>query len=322
MAETTQRRVVDFGAHFYWPMPDAQRDNIGNIERYDGEPIGTDVDALRERYAAAGVDAAVLSQPLHMGSADLEAVREGNDGLLEVVEPNDELYGLAAIPTAAGGEAAAAEFERSLEAGYNGGALEAVSDGIELIDEELEPVFEVGDRTGAPILVHPKLNDSLGPGTLDETYALNTIFGREICIAESVSKVVHEGVYDRYPNLKLVFHHNGGNIAAFLGRIEGSLGRANRGGNDDVKTFAGFRETFEKHVYVDTAGYYGDHNQFARTLEALPASNVMYATDFPFETLSPAKFQEIVEAVETVRGGAERDAILGGNALDLLVNVE
>ena len=319
MSETP---VVDFGAHFYEPMPEAQRENIGGIEAYDGDAIGTDVDVLRARYAEAGVDAVVLSQPYHMGSSDLEATRVGNDGLLEVVTEHDDLYGLAAIPTAAGGPEAAQEFERALEAGYNGGALETNSDGIELCEDYMDPIFEVADEWGAPVLVHPKLNDSLGPGTLDEHYALNTIFGREIAIAESISKVIHEGVYDRYEDLTLVFHHNGGNLAAFLGRIEGSLGRAHRGGNDDLKTFEEFREAFEERVYVDTAGYYGDAHQFRRTLEALPAVNMLYATDFPFETLSPSKFQEIVGAIEEVRGGHERDAILGGNALDLMVNVD
>ena len=322
MADADRGPVIDFGAHFYAPMPDAQRDNIGGIEAHDGSPIGTDVDALLERYAAAGLDGAVLSQPFHMGSSDLDAVVEGNDGLLEVVQAHDEFYGLAAIPTAAGGEAAAAEFERALDAGYHGGALETNSAGIELVDEALEPVFEVADRTGAPVLVHPKLNDSLGPDTLSERYALNTIFGREVALAESCSKVIHDGVYDRYPGLRLVYHHNGGNLAAFLGRIEGSLERAHRGGAPHLKTYEEFLATFEEHVYVDTAGYYGDPNQFRRTLEVLPASNMLYATDFPFETLSPARFQEIVGAIESVRGGAERDAILGGNALDLMVNVD
>lgn len=313
--------IVDFGAHFYAPLPESIRDGLEAIEGYDGEPVCTDIDAVRNRYATAGVDAAVLSQPFFMGHENAEAVAAANDDLLDLVDAYHEFYGLAAIPVAAGGEAAAAEFERALDNAYNGGALETKTDDIELVDDALEPVFEVADRTGAPLLVHPKLSKSLHPEALSDHWRLNAIFGREIALAESLSKVVHGDILDRYPDLNLVFHHNGGNIAAFLGRIEGGLGRAHRDDAAHLKTYAEFEHLLEDRIYIDTAGYYGDPAAFRRTLDALPASHVLYATDFPFETLAPEKFQEIKAAIESLRGGEDRDAILGGNALDLLVNV-
>ncbi|MGM0591676.1 MAG: amidohydrolase family protein [Halobacteriota archaeon] len=316
--------IVDFGAHFTTPLPEALVERYSRIEQHDGEAVFTDIDAVRDRYADAGVDAAVLSQPYYMGGADTDQIATANDALLDIVRRYEEFYGLAAIPVTAGGEAAAAEFERCLDAGYHGGAVETKTDGVEVIHEELEPVFEVADRTGAPIMIHPKLNESLHPEALSDHWQLNVVFGREAAMAECISKVIHEGVFDRYSNLNLVFHHNGGNIAAFLSRIEGSLARVHRGEVDAsyLKTYEEFRHQFESRVYVDTAGYYGDPSAFRTTLEALPASSVLYATDFPYETLTPAAFQKIVDAIETVRGGAERDAILGGNALDLLVNVD
>ena len=322
MPDSTGDPIVDFGAHYYEPMPDWRLEAHREIEAFAGAPVCTDIEAFLERYAEAGIDAAVISEPMFMGGDDRDQVAEANDALFEVVDAHEALYGLAAVPTAAGGDAAAAELERALEMGFHGGALETKSDGIELIDDALEPVFEVAERTGAPLLVHPKLNDSLGPDTLSDHWYLNVIFGRETAMAEAISKVVHEGVYDRYPDLKLVFHHNGGNVTSLLGRIRGTLARAHRAGDDHLETYEGFVETLESNVYVDTAGYYGDATQFRRTLEVLPASNVLFATDFPYETVHPPDFAAIVDAVAEVRGGAERAAVLGGNALDLLVNVD
>lgn len=313
--------IVDFAAHFYSPMPAAQADSMARIEGHDGEPICTDIEVLRDRFAAAGVDAIVLSQPFHMGSDDVEATAESNDHLVELTGTYPELFGLAAIPTAAGGEAAAAEFERALDAGLHGGGLETNSAGIELVDDALEPVFAVADDRGAPVLVHPKLRASLGPEALAAP-GLNSVFGREIALAESVWKVVHAGVYDRFPSLRLVFHHGGGNIAAFFGRIEGDLRRAQRRGTEELEPFGTFRRTFESRVYVDTSGYFGDPHQLQRTAAELPASNVLYGSDFPYETRQPREFGAIADAVASVRGGADRDAILGGNAMDLLVNAD
>lgn len=318
--ETTP--VVDFSAHFYAPMLEARRPEHESINEFAGAPICTDIDALRDRYTAAGVDFAVLSQPYHIGSADTETVSEANDALLDLIESYDDLFGLAALPVAAGGEPSADEFERALERGYHGAAIETRSDNIELIDAELEPVFEVADRTESPVLVHPKLHESLGPDVLDDHWRHNAIFGREVALAASVSKAIHEGIYDRYPNLRLVFHHNGGNIASMLGRIEGSLDRAHRRGADHLKRYEEFERQLATRVYVDTAGCYGDEGQLRASLESLPASNVLFGTDFPYEVVHPERFQNIIGSLEELRGGKEREAVLGGNALDLLVNVD
>ncbi len=321
MTSTNSPKVVDFGAHFYPELPDERHDEHKAIERYAGSSICTDIDALREHYSAVGVDGAVLSQPYYMGSSDAEAVARANDALLECIEPYDELFGLATLPVAAGGETAAAELRRALEAGYNGAAVETRSDSIELIDPELEEVFEIADRTGAPLLVHPKLDHSLGQGSLDDHWRLNEIFGREVALAECISKVIHEGIFEKYSNLSLVFHHLGGNLAAFLGRIEGAINRARRDSGDHLKTYEDFEKILGTRVHLDTSGYYGDVDQFRRSLQAVPSSHVLFATDFPYETVHPEAFQKIIDAIKTARGGQEREAILGGNAIELLVNV-
>lgn len=122
-----------------------------------------------------------------MGSADVDGVRKPNDALVDVVYKYDRFYGLAAISVAAGGEKAAKEFERSLELGYHGGAVETKTDGIELTDESLESVFEIAQRRNAPLLAHPKLDKYLHPNVLDNKYLLNAIFGREAALSESIN---------------------------------------------------------------------------------------------------------------------------------------
>ena len=316
-----ERPIVDFGAHYHPENPESFRAYHDFIDEADGTPICSDADAILERYRKAGIDRAVLSQPYYMGSDNADATSQGNDLLLDLVDDHEELLGLASIPTAAGGEAAAAEFERALDAGYNGGAVETNSHGVELLDDELEPVFEVADRTGAPILVHPKLHDSLGEDVLDDTWRLNAIFGREVALAESICKLIHEGVYDRYSNLKLVFHHTGGNLPSMLDRVHLQLDEGRWPGLDDLKSYEAFEAQFAERVNLDSSGYFGERAPARRTLETLPAEQFLFATDFPYETRTAETFRKFVDSYEDVCSPPDAAKILGGNALDILVNV-
>lgn len=316
----SDRTIIDFGAHIHPTDPEAFAFVHRFIEDGDGHAICTDIDAVAARYQESGIDAAVLSQPIFMGHDDVEATRAGNDALLETVEPFDDFYALAGIPTGAGGTEAAAEFERCLEAGYHGGAVE-VGGETRLTDPDFRPVFEVADRTGAPILVHPTLMASLGEAAFDDSLQENAIWGREVGIAANIAAVIHEGVLDRYPDLHLVFHHLGGNIASMAGRIHLRLEKGQWPGLDDVKSYDEFTRQLADRVYLDISGYYGYPDPIETALDALSASQLLYATDFPYETRDPETFGKIVEAVDAVAEGEAADRILGGNALDLLVNV-
>ena len=291
--------------------------------------IHHDPDMVRDRYAEAGIDGAVLSQPGFMGLADEQRVSESNDELIDVVDAYDEFYGLAALPQGAGGEAAADELERCLDMGFHGGTLETMSGGIKLADPELEPALEVADRTGAPILVHPKIDNSLRPDSIESEYEilsdrhrLNAIFAREAALSEAIFEVVHEGVLDDYPDLNLVFHHLGGNIASMLGRAKLHLDIGRWPGQEHVKDWETFKRDLEARVYLDTSGFFGYHAPVRATLEEFPSANVLFGTDAPYEPRSADELTEMVDAIEDLTSETDADAVLGGNTLDLLVNVD
>lgn len=309
---------LDFAAHLHPPsvLPPPFRD--GPMAAYVGDLL-QDPKTLIETYRAAGLDGAVLSQPFYIGSGVPEAVATANDALLEWVEDHDTLFGLAALPTAAGGEAAAAELERCLEAGYHGGAVETKSDGVELTDDALEPVLELAEETGAPLFVHPKLDNSLHPDVLDDRYALNATFGREAALCESIAKVIHDGVLDRYPDLKLVYHHTGGNIASILGRLHLTLEPGFWPDWGRVKPFDEFTAQLEQ-LYLDTSGYDGHPGPLRAALEAFPTSQVLLGTDYPFETRTVDALKRFQTVTADMTSGRDARRILGENAFELLVN--
>ena len=311
--------TIDFGAHLYPESvyPEPIRD--GPMDEILGAKL-SDPDRVVTLYETAGIDCAVLSQPFYMGSSDVKGVKKANDALLNVVHEYDSFQGLAAIPVAGGGETAAKEFERTLERGYHGGAIETKTEGIELTDEALKPVFEVAERHNAPLLVHPKLHESLHSDALDDTYLLNAIFGREAALSESISKVIHKGVLDDHPDLNLVFHHLGGNIASMLGRVHLQLNPDRWPGQEEVISYDKFKRCLEERIYLDTSGFYGYERPLRATFEEFPVSQVLFATDYPFEPRDEGELARLDEAVGRTLSQTDAEQVRSGNALDLLID--
>lgn len=187
------------------------------------------------------------------------------------------------------------------------------------MDDTVEPVLEICERYDAPQLVHPKPFESLVPGALDETYQLNSIFGREIALAESMSKVVHDGILDCYPDLKLVHHHLGGNKASMLGRIHLRPDDGRWPRQEHVKPYSEFKRQLEQ-LYVDTSGFFGYRSLIRNTLEEFPSSQVVFGTDAPYEPRNADKLSAFAEAIRDVTSVHDSRRVLTTNASELLVN--
>lgn len=311
--------TIDFAAHLY-PRGTMPGPLVGSPLQEQLGPLLDDPERLHEVYDEADISGAVLSQPFYMGTDAPAAAAGANDVLAEFVADREGLYGLASIPVGAGGTTAAAELERALDTGLNGGALETRSAGVELVDPALEPVLEVANDTRAPVLVHPTLDGSLHPDAFPGDLRLNAVFGREVALAESICKVIHHGVFDRYPDLVLVFHHLGGNIASMLGRLHLQYDRARWPGSRSGKSWEDFHEHLTGHVYVDTSGFFGYEAPLRSALEVFPPSQLLFGSDFPFEPRDAEELANLAATVENL-AGTSADDVLARNAERVLVNV-
>jgi len=303
--------VVDFAVHIHPESLDIDPPEGAELV---GRDRVCDPETQQRELAAAGVDAAVQSQPLFMSHDDVAATADANDELLALVEAYDEFYGLASIPTEAGGADAAAEFERCLDNGFHGGAVTTGRGRTLLSDPSLSPVFEVAQRTGAPIFVHV-------PRRSSSEFRTDLALRREFHLAESIYSVTHAGVFDRYPDLALVYHHYGGNIAGMMGHIHLQLDDGRWPRQDDLKPFSAFVDCLENNVYMDTAGHFGYSSPLRTALNHVPATQLLYGSDFPWEPRTEAELRQFTETVVDATGRADARRILGDNALDVLVNV-
>lgn len=105
-----------------------------------------------------------------------------------------------------------------------------------------------------------------------------------------------------------------------LGRIRGDTRPERAPDTGRLKPYDEFRDQLEERVYLDTSGFYRDTAAFRATLEAFPAANVLFGTDFSYETRTLNDFRSIVSTVEERCPRAETRDSLGQNALDLLAH--
>lgn len=316
-------QIIDFASHCH--VYDAEDVSYKLIDREMDEPVYKDIDAHRRRTQEAGIDGAVISQPHLLDTHDADKMTKTNDAIWAAIEDIDNYYALASLPIAAGGDVAAAEFERCLDIGFSGAVVGTVSDGIELHEPAFEPVFEVADRTEAPVLVHPILWDSIGSEMLDDAWRLDAVLGRDVGLIASLCKIIHTGVLDRYRDMILIYHHFGGNIVSNLGRFHNQFRKrppAVWESPEPVKTFGEFKAQIEDRIYIDTSGYDGYRTVFRTALAELPTSQILFGTDFPWEERTPADLNTMIRGVAEEVSRADARRIFSQNALDLLVNIE
>src|SRR5262249_56770510 len=78
-------------------------------------------------------------------------------------------------------------------------------------------------------------------------------------------------------------------------------------------------EEYLRTLYYDTGGFFGDLTPVYASLLVVPPSQILFGTDYPQEIRTGESKRAFVQALQTMDlPAADREAILGGNALRLL----
>ena len=173
----------------------------------------------------AGIDISVLSSAptLFFYEEDADAAvsfaRRSNDALAAISADHDRLEGLATLPLQAPAQAAE-ELRRAVrELGLRGAQIGTNCGRTQLDAEELEPVFAEADALGVPIMLHPYY---VGPKPGLEDFYLTNSVGNPLDTCIAAVRLIHSGILDRLPTLKLVLVHGGGFLPFQVGRFDHS----------------------------------------------------------------------------------------------------
>jgi predicted TIM-barrel fold metal-dependent hydrolase len=267
---------------------------------------------------AAGIDLQVLSHA-NPGLQKMDAetavrlARGANDRLYETVRAHpDRFAAFAAIPTPEP-KAAADELERSVtKLGFKGALINGLTNGVFLDDKRFWPIFERAAALDVPLYMHPAIPH---PAVVEAYYKdyveqypslLRAAWGFTVETATQGVRLVLSGVFDAYPNLKIIIGHLGEGLPFYLWRISMGFER-------DHKGTKSFRDVFCEHFYVTTSGFFSDPALLCCMME-LGIDRIMFSVDYPFVDNPPGtKWTETLPI-----SNEDKEKLLNGNARRLL----
>ena len=200
---------------------------------------------------------------------------------------------------------AVAELKRAVdELGAVGVMVLANIDGASLTDKKFAPVWKEIDRRSLPVLVHP----SAPPGTAEldvMRYNLIASVGFMFDTSLAVARMIFDGFFDRYPNLKLIAAHGGGTLPYIAGRLDICF--------DNMpacrERISAKPSSYLKRICYDSVVFQQESLELA--LKVGGSENVLYGSDYPHNIGDMKGCLARVDALPP----AQRDAVRGGNAM-------
>ena len=219
-----------------------------------------------------------------------EMAKIANDGLAEVVAKHpDRFVGYSAVVPMNAPAAAAKEAERALKNGANAVQLGTNVNGRSIDGKEFWPLYEVIERSGKPILLHPARSREMidYAGEEKSKYEICSVLGWPFETGVALSRFIFSKIMDTYPNLKVISHHLGGVIPYLEGRVGHSFDQMGVRTSDE--DYESLRKSLKKRpfdyfkdFYADTA-IEGARAPMVCGLDFFGADRVLFASDCPFD---------------------------------------
>jgi predicted TIM-barrel fold metal-dependent hydrolase len=313
--------IVDFQHHF--TPRELIKDDPGDrlVLNYDalGAPSYTvhsllyDLDEHVRMMDLAGIDAAWLTSAAGM-CADPETSRLVNDKAKQAERDYPGRFIGAAHAHPLGGAAALKELARCRhDLGFQGVTITSEFDGRFIDDPALEPFWNEVGKLGMFVFVHPALK--LNHAQQFDAYDTARAVGREFSLIMAAIRLINSGVFDRHPELTVHMAHLAGGIASMLARIRSFQDKEFWGtaGNDchGRKGKKEFDHYIRYNLVFDTAGFAGGIGAVKAGLCEIPASRMVFATDYPQEIRKRDAVRDFVRDIRAL--GPDGERILFGN---------
>jgi 2,3-dihydroxybenzoate decarboxylase len=237
----------------------------------------------------AGIDRAVLSltspgaQPLEVSVARGQATL-ANDQLAEACKAHPGRFsGLTAVAPQ-DPEYSAREIERGHGLGFNGVIINSHTQGEYLDDPKFYPILEAAEALGTPVYLHPNTAPKNFIQPMLEAGLDGAIWGFAVETGTHLLRLITKGVFDRFPNLKMVAGHLGEALPFWMYRLDYMHAATVKSGRyETVKPLELTpSEYLRRNIWITTSGMaWTPAIMFCR--EVLGADRVMYAMDYPYE---------------------------------------
>jgi len=278
---------------------------------------------------AVGIDMQVLSHTLFydesngLSMTDVTAnVRKMNETLFKIVQQYPKRFDAFAILSIRDPKIAAEELERYIkEYGFKGTMIGQEVRGEYLDEPKYGVLLEMAQKLDIPIYVHPTrpAPDMIAPYMTYPVLAGST-WGLAAQAGLHAMRMIFGGVFDRYPDLKIILGHLGESIPFQMWRIDNRWAREKERNPQTESDEIAFNlkrkpsQYFQENFYVTTSGMFWVP-AIELTYKAVGADRILFAVDYPAE---PA-MDEAVRAIENLPiSNGDKEKIFHLNAEKLL----
>lgn len=172
--------------------------------------------------------------------------------------------------------------------------------GVPLSDARFEPVWAAIDRHRMAVVEHPNF-PTFAKDLPEYNLALmmGFYFDTQICI----TRMIVNGVFARYPNMKFIVAHTGAGMLAIMHRLSRI---PNNYPDAQAKMQGKGFEEYAKNLYYDTCAV--GQNTLMLAHGYLGREHMMFGTDYPYTPLTPGYVEDL-----PISAG-DKKAMLGDNA--------
>ena len=276
--------------------------------RWTPEERLTDMDSL-------GVDMHVVSPYVGFYNYHLDpkvalaTSRETNDEISVMVRARPQRFaGLGTLPMQ-DVKSAIGEMERCLtQLGLKGVEINDHVNGRTMEETEFRPFWRAAEELGAVVFFHQSMETLVTPRT--RRYHLPNSIGNLVDRAVTFATLVHGGVMDEYPDLKIVLGHGGGYTCFGIGRMDhGWQVRSEARVHISQPPSAYLRRFYyDCIVYTEPALRY--------LIDTVGVDRVVFGTDWPYDMALDWPVSWILGMTSLTQD--EKDAILSKNLERLL----
>jgi predicted TIM-barrel fold metal-dependent hydrolase len=222
-------------------------------------------------------------------SEEVSTVRGVNDTFAGIKEKYPERFAFYTTLPLRDPDKSVDELERAVkQLGLKGPLIYAGYEGSYLDDHKFWGIYEMAEKLGVPVYVHPGsiLPDMNGPYNSPYPVVSGAMWGFAAATGLHAVRLIVSGVFDKYPGLKIMLGHLGEGIPYWLWRMDNMyvkyqaiLDKDAPGNNLKKKPSQYFKENF----YVTTSGMFWE-TPLQLCITALGADRILFGCDYPPES--------------------------------------
>jgi predicted TIM-barrel fold metal-dependent hydrolase len=266
-------------------------------KRVRGIPMLVDLDVrfkVMDAYEDYQQILSIATPPIEVYASPADAVdlaRRANDGMAELVgRYPDRFPGFIASLPMNNPDATMREIDRAVvDLRARGIQIFTNVCGKPIVEPEYIPLFEKMAGHDLPIWLHP-FRDASFPDYPSEQRSLYEIwwtFGWPYETSVAMARIVFAGLFDRFPELKIITHHMGAMAPYFEGRVGPGWDQLGSRTSDEDYTLVLKRLKkrpldYFRMFYADTA-VFGAYEATICGLKFFGADKVLFASDAPFD---------------------------------------